>query len=260
MKKNRKRKHKQNTANTPKKQPKTFKWYLDKVLMVPVGALALFGALALLAGKDEYDGELMLFGVGIMVFAGLLASPNIVLYGIKDSRDWKSKAFKDKKGRSFEEKLYKEPSFYKLKDPSPYHDKVSFGVTREAALNFGGLIILIAFLLIRPVIAFLFGLPRNSAKGFAVISAVLTCLIPSFVYNVTCSAYRIRAFRRREYFACHAVVKSVDNFEMCISGEYGSYEFQYCRCLGIREKDVRDTEAILVFVPGEVYLIPVFNA
>lgn len=260
VKKKRKRTHKHNTANkpnTPKKQPKTFKWYLDKVLMVPVGAMALFGALSLLAGRDDEDAELMLFGVAIMVFAGLLASPNIVLYGIKDSRGWEKKAFEDKKGRSFEEKLYKETSFYRINDPSPYHEKVRFGVTREAVLNFGALFILIAYLLIRPVIAFLFGLPRSRAKGFALIAVVLTCLIPSFVYNVTCSVYRILAFRRREYFACHAVVKSVDNFEMCISGKYGVYEFKYCRCLGIREKDVHDTEAVLVFVPGEVYLIPV---
>lgn len=236
---------------------RTFRWYLDKILMVPMGIIVLFGTLALLAAVDEDDMELMLFGTLILLLAGLLASPNIILYAIKDGRDWRSRSFKYKLEKSFENKIFGEDYFYMLNDSSPYHDKVIFGVVREAVLNFGALIILIALVLGGNIVTFLFGFPRDSYKAFVYVAAVLVFFVPALIYNLTRSICRIRVVRRREYFACHAVVSEVNNFEMKIRGENGVYKFNYCRCLGIRAKDVHNIKAILVFVPDEVYLIPV---
>ena len=224
--------------------------------MVPIGLFVLFGALALLAAADEDDMELMLAGIAILFLTGLLMSPNIIMYAIKESKDWESRVFKDKKGKSFENKLYKESFFYKIEYPASYHDKIVSGVIRESVLNFGGLIILIAVVLGGYIITFLFGFSRDSHKAFAYITAILVFLIPAFTYNLSCSIYRIRTVLRREYFVCHAVVSEVDNFEMRITGENDIYKFNYCRCLGIRAKDVHDTKAILAFVPDEVYLFP----
>lgn len=240
------------------KKPKTFKWYLDKILMVPVALLAIFGVLTMLAAMDTDDGDLILLGCLILLLVGLLASPNIILYAIKDSKDWRRKSFQYKLEESFEDRIFKEDFFYMLKDPSPYHDKLFSGVIREAILNFGGLFILIGLVLVGFISTFLNGFASDSYKAFAYILVVLVCVIPALIYNLTCSLCRIRAVRRREYFACHAVVSGIENFEMVITGVNGDeYRFNYCRCLGIRAKEIHNTKVILLFVPDEVYLIPV---
>lgn len=221
-----------------------------------MGILVLLGALILFAAADMDDSELISLGSGILILVGFLMSPNIILYAIKDNKDWRSKAFKYKREESFEKKIYKEEIFHKLEDASPYHNKIVFGVVREAVLNFGALIILIALALIGLFNTFLFGSGRDSSKAFAYITAILVFLIPSFVYNLTCSIYRLRTVLRREYFACRTVVSEVYKFEISIMGKNNTYKFSYCRCLGIRAKDVCETNAVLVFVPDEVYLIP----
>lgn len=239
------------------KYKKTFKWYLDKILMAIMGIFALMGVMALLSSADSDGTELMFSGIAILLLTGLLMSPNILLYAVKEGKDWESRVFKYKQGKSFRNKLYQEDFFRKVADPSPYHNKIVHGVIREAVWSLGGLIVLITYILFRNIISFLFGYSRRRSKAFVYISAIIIFLIPMFAYNVTCSIHRIRTVLRREYFVCHAVVSGVKCFNMRITGKKGDiYQFKYCRCLGVRERDVHDSKVILAFVPDEVYLLP----
>lgn len=89
---------------------------------------------------------------------------------------------------------------------------------------------------------------------------IVVFLIPIFSYNITCSVCRIRTVLRHEYSVYHAVVSKVDWVEMYITGETGNvYKFEYCRCLGVRAKEIHDTNVILAFVPDEVYLLPYYQ-
>lgn len=173
--------------------------------------------------------------------------------------DWQSRLFKDKLGKSFKGRLHKEDFFYKMEDPSRFHSKVVFGVIREAILNSGGLIILIPFIIIGNILTLMFGMHREQTKAGFYILVIVVFLIPIFAYNIACSICRIRTVLRREYIAYHAVVSKVDWFDMYITGEKGNtYEFSYCRCLGVRAKEIHNTNVILVFVPDEVYLLPYY--
>lgn len=54
----------------------------------------------------------------------------------------------------------------------------------------------------------------------------------------------------------HAVVKSVRSYKMCINEEGRKYSYDYATCVGIKEKDVHDTKAVLIFIPDDVLIFP----
>lgn len=249
-------KHKQKENENPK----TFKWYLDKIFMAATAAFLIAGFVLWIVSAEKDNMTMMFIGVAMIPGTGLLITPNIVLLAIKDSKEWKSRAFKDRQGRSFKAQLHREDFFYKIDYPLPYHSKIVSGVIREAILNFGVLMILIACIIIGSIISLFFGMNMYHGRAFLFVLIIVSLLIPIFSYNITCSAYRIRTVLRREDSAYHAVVSKVDGSDMCITGQKRNvYKFKYFRCLGVRAKEIRDTKVILVFVPDEVYLLPYYG-
>lgn len=243
-----------------KENPKTFKWYLDKILMVAVAVFFITGLVIWIVATENDNMTMMFVGAAMIPGTGLFMAPNIVLTAIKDSKEWKSRTFKDRRGRSFSRQLHNEDFFYEITYPSPYHSKILWGVIREAILNFGVLIIPIVYFIIRNVILFIFGMSRFEGKAVLFLLIIVAILIPAFSYNLTCSICRIRTVLRREYGVYHAVVSKANGLDMYITGQNGKvYKFEYCRCLGIRAKKIHNTRVILVFVPDEVYLLPYYK-
>ena len=240
-------------------KPKTFKWYLDKILMVVTAAFLMTGVVIWIVSTENDNITMMFISVAMIPGTGLLITPNIVLLAVKDSKDWKSRSFKDRRGRSFNNQLHREDFFFKMENPSRFHSKIVLGVVREAILNSGGMMILISCIIIGSIMLLILGMDRYHAGAYLFIFIIVVFLILILSYNITCSVCRIRTVLRREYSVYHAVVSKVDWLDMYITGEKGNvYKFGYCRCLGVRAKEIHDTNVVLVFVPDEVYLLPYY--
>lgn len=239
------------------KKPRTFKWYLDKILMVLVAIFLLVGIVICAGAAEDGDTKLMLIGGAMIPGTGLLATPNIVLSAIKDSKVWKSRSFKAGYRKSFERQIHSEDTFNEIKDFAPYHSKILAGVIRNAILNFGVLILVFVIAIIGNIYSFLYDVDSDRAETFFVLLCVAVCLIPISSYGLTCSICRIRTVLRHEYSIYYAVVSNVDGSDLYIDGAKGNvYKLQNCTCLGIRKKEIHDTKVVLAIVPDEVYLLP----
>lgn len=128
---------------------------------VLVGSIMMTGIVIAGVSAEKGNRIMMFVGIAMIPGTGLLITPNIILVAIKDNKDWKSRLFKDKHGKSFKGRLHEEDFFYKMEDPSRFHSKVVFGVIREAILNSGGLIILIPFIIIGNILTLMFGMHRE---------------------------------------------------------------------------------------------------
>ena len=235
-----------------KTQPKTFKWYLDRILRVLVGVLVITGVVLFIVGGTQDNMIMMFVGIGILPGTGILITPNIVRYAFKDNTDWKSKF----RGRL--DRLYKAGMLSRVSDMSPYQNKLVRGVRREALWNLSKLLLVVTVVLVVTYFAITEGADDNSAVVvFLVLIGVLTFGIPIIAYNIASSAYRVRTVKRREYDAYRTVVSGADGLNIwIIDPKDAVHTFEYCRCLGIRSKNVHNTKAILVFIPDEVYLLP----
>lgn len=239
------------------KKSRTFKWYLDKILMVLVAIFLLVGIVICVGSAEDGNTKLMLIGGAMIPGTGLLATPNIVLSAIKDSKVWKSRSFKAGYRKSFERQLHSEDAFNEINDFSPYHSKIVAGVIRNAILNFGGLILLIVIAIIGNIYSFFYDVDSDRAQSFFILLCIAFCLIPIFSYGITCSICRIRTVLRHEYSIYYAVASFIDGSDLYITGAKGNeYKLKYCTCLGIRKKEIHDTKVILAIVPDEVYLLP----
>lgn len=230
---------------------KTVKWYLDRILRVTAAALVITGAVLLICGSVQDSMALILTGIAMLPGFGILITPNIVLYAFKDNVNWKSK-FREKR-----DKLYKAGLLGTVDDMSPYHSKLLWGVRREALLNLFVLLLVVVGIVAVRIILLVNDIVGESEADFFIILAALTFGIPILAYNIAGSAYRIRTVKRREYNAYRTVVTGADGLNMWIMDEKENItSFDYCRCLGIRSKQVHNTKAVIVFVPDEVYIIP----
>lgn len=239
------------------KKPRTFKWYLDKTLMVLVAIFLLTGIVICIGAAEDGNTKLMMVGAATIPGTGLLATPNIVLYALKDCKVWKSRAFRAGYRKSFERQIHSEDTFYEIKDSSPYHSKIVAGAIRNAILNFGVLLIFIVIAIAGGIYSFFYDMDSDSAEAFIFLFGIAVLLIPIFTYHITCSIYRICIVLRHEYSIYYAVVNDVDGSDLYIAGAKGNeYKLQNCTCLGIRKKEIHDTKVVLAIVPDEVYLIP----
>lgn len=248
------------------KQPEKFRWTFTRTLAL-VGIMLLTGFVIVIASSANDNTTGLIVGLAFLPGTGLLITPIIVKSAIRESSTWKDRMFKDKQ-RSFEASLLKEDSFYQIEDTEPYRSRLLKGVIREALLNASVLIVALISALISGVFALVDGPPswmllmgraekEYMANAFVAVLVVVVLLIPMCAYNITLSICRIRTVIRREYLVYHAVVNKVDWYEMDITGKRGkNYHFNYCKCLGIKAKEIHDTEAILAFVPDEAYLFP----
>ena len=80
--------------------------------------------------------------------------------------------------------------------------------------------------------------------------------IPILAYYITNAACRLRVVKKHKYIAYHAVVKSVRSYKISINDNGRHYSYKYATCVGIREKNVHDTKAVLIFIPDDVLVFP----
>lgn len=222
--------------------------YLDKLLILAAAVLVITGIAIMIAASDNDDTVMVSVGAAMLPGAGLLITPRVIISAIREKRGWKN--------NMLDNKLLREDFFCEISDPSPYHKRICSAVIREALLNFLALIGVLAFFIVAGIITLNGNIDANAVGIFLIMLGILIFIIPILAYNVTCAVCRIRIARRREYPVYRSQVKTVDGYNMKIVGKLGVYKFKYCKCIGIKADDIYETNAVLAFVPDEVYLFP----
>lgn len=250
------------------KKEKTSKWYKDKVsiTLVLVGIIAAVTLFALGYNNDN----VMNYIIGFAMFPsiGILCTLNIVKYALNDMKDWKKIFYQRgnlaKKGNT--------KDFYKVNSPVPFERKIYFAVVKEQILN---IIVVTAIMLIivyvgiskmendvldapRGIMGAIVYVKARRAAGFLFFATIfiISFTIPIYAYYITNAIYKLRIVCRHEYIAYHVIVNSVDKYTVHINNSGRHYKYQYCSCVGIREKNVHNTKATLIFIPDDVLLIP----
>lgn len=260
------------------KESRTLNWYINRILIVMTILFFLTGVVITLNAAVTDNTKNLMLGLACIPATGIIITPNIVLYAIKENRSWKDRLFKDKRGRSFAQQIMQDKSFCEITDPSPYHSKVVRGVIREAVKSF---LLMIVFILVGFVVAVFILVDeselsewvafrrwgRNAYKydvdaiadigAFAFILGLVIFLIPILAYFITATVCRIRTVRSGEYIAYRTLISKIDRGEVIVKGSQGKkYEFRHCKRVGIKAKKVHDTKAVLVLVPDRELLLP----
>lgn len=248
---------------------KTTKWYADKFIaaLVPVWVIAAIVLIAVGAGENEavmYAGFLMFPVISILI------APNAALYALKDIKGWK---------RIFTangnlDKSKDNEDFHMVKVPVSFEKKLFFAVVKDRILNLfavvtvmvvgavSGLILILTYdsHSVSPgnVIGAIFYVRVRRGTGFMafILLLVLVFGFPAVVYYITDAIYKLRTVTSHKYIAYHAIVKYVKIYKMRIDCDGRHYEYKYCTLVGMREKKVNDTPAVLIFIPDDVFVFP----
>lgn len=221
------------------------------MLKILCGILAVTGVALFFAGGINDNIPLIFVGVGMLPAAGIVITPLSVKEAFNDNKSWKSK-FSDQRNR-----LYKAGMLKSVSDMSPYQNKLIWGVRRLALRNLLVLVLILGAVLVGSFLGIKNRSSDNEFLSFILLIGIVTFGIPISAYNIACSVCRIRTVKRCEYNAYHTVVKGANGMHMWIMDDKERvFKFDYCKRLGIRAKNIHDTELILVFVPDEVYLLP----
>ena len=79
---------------------------------------------------------------------------------------------------------------------------------------------------------------------------------PVLVYYLTNAIYKLRTVAGHKYMAYHAVVKSVNSYKIKIERDGRKYEYKYGTLVGMKENQIKDTPATLIFIPDDVLVFP----
>ena len=245
---------------------KPVKWYIDKILIsltvnLIITALTVF---TLQSGEGVIN---YLVGFAIFPFIGIITTPNVIKYVIKDTEKWKHIFYKN--GNL--ENTKKLDKYYRVKPPVAFEKKLLFAVYKNQFLNVLvviGVMAVIIFLSVNymatdhsytdNVITNIIQIRANRSFGCIFFSMIifLTFGIPIIAFYISNSLKKIRIVRNHEYIVYHAIVTSVDNSKITIFDGNIHYTYKYCTCVGIKEKNINRTPATLIFVPDDVFLFP----
>ena len=209
---------------------------------------------------------------GILMFPviSIVIAPNGALYALKDAKDWKGIFYGKGNLASFKDNK----DFHWEKVPVSFEKRLFWAVVKDQILNG---ITIIAFLFIGAVggiIAILtydshtvspgdiFGAIRyvrlrrgTGLMGF-ILLVVLVFGFPIFVYFVTNVIYKLRIVTSHKYMAYHAIVHYMNSYKASVNSDGRHYEYKYCTLVGMKDKDIHDTPAILIFIPDDVLIFP----
>ena len=208
-----------------------------------------------------------MIGFAIFPFIGICTTPNIVKHVKNDTSSWKKIFYKN--GNLYT--IKNSPDYYRVKAPVEFEKKILSAVRKHQILNVLvviGVMLVIVFLGINYMTrdhSYTDNLIKNlmitrNRRNFGFIFFMmiffLAFAIPIIAYYVSNALKKIRVVRDHEYIAYHAIVPSVNNGRIGIYHKGKQFTYKYCTCVGIKEKEVKDTKAILVFVPDDVFLFP----
>ncbi len=252
--------------NSDSENVKPFKWYVNCVL-ISFTLNLIITAMTVFTLQPDNGVINYLVGFAIFPFIGICTTPNIVKHVKNDTSSWKKIFYKN--GNLYT--IKNSPDYYRVKAPVEFEQKILSAVRKHQILNILvviGVMLVIVFLginymtrdhsytdnLIKNLI--ITRNRRNFGFIFFMMIFFLAFAIPIIAYYVSNALKKIRVVRDHEYIAYHAIVPSVNNGRIGIYHKGKQLTYKYCTCVGIKEKEVKDTKAILVFVPDDVFLFP----
>lgn len=252
--------------NSDEENNKPFKWYVNGILMSLVTSL-IITALAVITINEDNSVLNYLVGIGLFPFIGIITTPNIIKYVKKDTTKWKGILYD--KGNLH--KIKNSKDYYKVSTPVSFEKKLLFAIIKNQFLN---VIVVIAIMLVVIYVAirymstdhsytdnFFLNISIMRAKksfGFVFFLTILFSAfgIPIVAFYIANAFKKIRVVKKHEYIAYHAIVPGVRNSKISIYNKNVHYNYNYCTCVGIKEKDVSNTPGTLVFVPDDVFFFP----
>ena len=250
------------------KKEKNVKWYIDKILFALTPVWMTVAMVLYSFYKEEDVSAYLLFSVILFLIIGIITTPNVVIYALKDMKNWKDIIYKNGNlGYCTNAK-----GFYRTNKRVPYERRLFFTVLRDQLLDIFTIVLVILFLVMRYLFLKSYDIFDGKgnifyaiihtksirADGYMFFGAVFLAAfwIPIFAYYITNAIYKLRVVKRHEYIVFHAIVDEVDTFKLRIKNKYVNFKYDYCSCVGIKAKDINKTKSILIFVPDDLVLFP----
>ena len=239
--------------------------YANAALIVLV-FLAIGAAVTLIAlGNNDLD---YLLAIVIFPTVGIITTPNAVRYALKDIKKWEKIFYSNGNLHRCKE----DENFYKVKAPVSFENKLFWAVFKNQVLDHVVVICLMLLIVNSAIIRILYDSHKAApgligaivhvrferAGGFLFFALIFIAAfgIPILVYYITNAVCRLRVVKKHTYIAYHAIVKNVRSYKITINHDGRKYSYKYATCVGIREKNVHDTKAVLVFIPDDVLVFP----
>lgn len=253
--------------NRESENVKTFKWYINCILISFTITLIITAVTVFTLGTQEDNVINYLIGVGVFPLIGIIATPNIVKHVKNDTTKWEDIFYKN--GNLHNIKGSKD--YYSVSTPVSFEKKILSAVYKGQLKNILIVIVLMGLIIATSIHYFIsehsytgdiirdyieVKARRASVGGFLLMIFFITFGIMIIAYYVSNAVKKIKTVKNHEYIAYHAIVPGVHNGNIGIYHKNVHYTYKYCTCVGIKEKDVNSTPATLIFVPDEVFLFP----
>ena len=239
--------------------------YRDDVIIVFI--FLVVGAAVTLFALGNKDIE-FLIALAMFPAVGIISTPNAVRYALKDMKKWEKIFY----GNGNLHICKENNNFYKVKTPVSFERKLFWVVFKNQVLDHVTVIAIMLLIVNAGIIRMIIGkhkaapgligaivhvrIERSAGFLFFALVFIAAFGIPILAYYVTNAACRLSVVRKHKYIAYHAIVKSVRSYKLSINEEGRHYKYNYATCVGIREKNVHDTKAVLIFIPDDVLVFP----
>ena len=252
--------------NKDKENVKPLKWYINSIL-ISLTVNLIITALTVITLQPGDGIVNYLVGFAIFPFIGIITTPNVVKHVKKDTEKWKHIFYKN--GNL--ENVKKTKDYYRIKPPVAFEKKLLFAVYRNQFLNVLVVIAIMAFIIFLSIhhmttdqsftdnmITNVLQTRANRRFGFIffLMLIFLAFGIPIIAYYIAHSIRKIKVVKNHEYIVYHAIVTSVNSGKITIFDGNKRYTYNYCTCVGIKEKNIHRTPANLIFIPDDVFLFP----
>ena len=253
--------------NSDIKNVHPLKWYINNILIGLIIAFIIAAITVFTLGTEEGININYLVGFGIFPLIGIITTPNIVKYVKNDTQRWKHIFYKN--GNL--ENIKDSKDYYRVETPVSFEKKILSSVYKHQVLN---ILVVIAIMSIvvfacyhymttdhsytNNVAANLVRIRAKRSFGFILFLSIffLAFAIPIVAFYIANALKKIRVVRKHEYIAYHVIISSVTSGKISIYDKNKSFRYNYCTCVGIKEKDIHDTPATLIFIPDDVLLFP----
>lgn len=253
--------------NSDIKNVHPLKWYINNILIGLIIAFIIAAITVFTLGTEEGININYLVGFGIFPLIGIITTPNIVKYVIKDTEKWKKIFYKNGNLN----KIKNSKDYYRVDTPVSFEKKILSALYKEQLKN---ILVVIAFMLLVILLSINYMIKEHSYTGevlrniialrarrsfgfiFFLMIFFLAFGIPIIAFYISNALKKIRVVKNHEYIAYHAIIPGVHNGNIAIYKDKAHYNYKYCTCIGIKEKEVNQTPATLIFIPDDVLLFP----
>jgi hypothetical protein len=245
---------------------KSSKWYINCIL-ISFTITLIVSAMTVFVGAQGDSIINYLVGFAMFPLIGIITTPNIVKHVKNDTTSWKNIFYKKGNIHSIKDSN----DYYRVTTPVSFEKKILSIVYKEQIKNLLvviGIMALVIFIFLNHImrehsysgriVSDLIKYRSEKSFGFIFFLTIFftTFGIPIIAYYISNALKKIRVVKNHEYIAFHAIVSGVHNGKIAIYVKNKHYNYNYCTCVGIKEKDIHQIPVTLIFIPDDVLLFP----